>query len=340
MIPAADRFSGFIIGQCLGDALGFLVEGEAPHVCARYARDIVRQGKLPRQTRDGYGFGQYSDESQMARELMESYVVCAGFDPEDYARRIAALFSEDRVVGRGRTTEEAAYRLAHGVPWREAGTPAPLAGNASAMRAGVLGLLYGDRPDELIRLACQQSVITHADPRCSAGAVAMAGAIALAAGGTPADGAAFLEPLRRWTHQVEPALSTALRRLEELLGQPPEQAAEAISRLGLPPGVDSQWRGGVSAFVLSSVVWALYAFLKHPDDYIEAVAVAIEAGGDVDTTAAMAGALVGARHGLVAIPKPLTLHLNDHGGWRYNDLLELAGACHEVGCRAATGTPL
>src|SRR5574337_1227567 len=107
MIPAADRFSGFIIGQCLGDALGFLVEGETPHVCSRYAREVVRQGKVPRQTRDGYAFGQYSDLSQMARELMESVVVCQGFDPADYARRIAALFAENRVIGRGHTTEAA-----------------------------------------------------------------------------------------------------------------------------------------------------------------------------------------------------------------------------------------
>lgn len=334
MIPAADHFSGFIVGQCLGDALGFLVEGEAPLICAKYADDVVRPGKLPRLARHGYAFGQYSDESQMARELMESYVVCGRFDPEDYARRIALLFTEDRVVGHGHTTEEAARRLAAGTPWRHAGTPAPAAGNASAMRAGILGLLYGDVPDELIRLACEQSIITHADPRCSAGAVAMAGAVALAAGGAKLEGPAFLDPLRQWTQRVEPSLTSSLRRLEELLTQPPTRAAEAISRIGLPPGVDSQWHGGISAFVVSSVLWALYAYLKHPDDFIQAVALAIGAGGDVDTTAAMAGALVGARRGLAGIPSGLAVHLNDRGDWHYEDLVELARACHEVRSRS------
>jgi ADP-ribosylglycohydrolase len=333
MTPDADRFSGLIVGQCLGDALGFLVEGEAPHICARYAAEVVRPGRLPHQTREGYVFGQYSDESQMARELMESYVASGGFDPADYAKRIAALFSENRVVGRGRTTEQAARRLAQGVPWHQAGTPSPMAGNASAVRAGVIGLLQSAAPARLTEWACQQSIITHADPRCSAGAVAMARAVAMAAGNVPPEG--FLAPLREATQQIEPSLATALKRLEELLPQPSAHASEVISRLGLPPGVDSQWRGGVSAFVVSSILWALYAFLKHPDSFTEAVALAIEAGGDVDSTAAMVGALVGARRGLSALPQDLAGRLNDGGNWRYHDLVTLARDCHEVASRGS-----
>jgi ADP-ribosylglycohydrolase len=201
------------------------------------------------------------------------------------------------------------------------------------MRAGVLGLIYGDQPDVLIRLAHDQGVITHADPRCSAGAVTVAGAIALASRNVCPDGEAFLAPLCRWSQQIEPSLASGLRRLQELLCVPKEQAAEAISRIGLPPGVDSQWRGGISAFVVSSVLWALYAFLKHPDDFNLAVALAIEAGGDVDTTAAMAGAMVGARKGLSAIPTDLAAHLHDRGAWRKDDLTTLAIACHETASR-------
>lgn len=333
MIPAADRFSGFIVGQCLGDALGFLVEGDSPQECARYAHDVVRAARLPRRSGHGPAFGQYSDGSQMARELMESYVVCAGFDADDYARRIAALFTEDRIIGRGHATEKAAVRLAAGTPWQQSGTPAPAAGNASAVRAGVLGLIYGDFPETLTRIAHDQGVMTHADSRCSAGAVTVAGAVALAARDVYPDGEAFLRPLRQWTQRIEPTLASGLRRLEELLSSPKEQAAEAISHIGLPPGVDSQWRGGISAFVVSSVLWALYAFLKHPDDFHLAVALAIEAGGDVDTTAAMTGAMVGARRGLAGIPSDLAAHLNDRGAWRNDDLVALAMACHEIASR-------
>src|SRR5437879_13692595 len=91
------------------------------------------------------------------------------------------LFAESRIVGRGLATETAARRLIRGVPWDEAGVPAPSAGNGSAMRAGPVGLLYGDDLPEMIRVAHDQGRITHKDNRCSAGAIAIAGAVALAA---------------------------------------------------------------------------------------------------------------------------------------------------------------
>jgi ADP-ribosylglycohydrolase len=47
-------------------------------------------------------------------------------------------------------------------------------------------------------------------------------------------------------------------------------------------------------------------------------------GGDVDTTAAMAGAIAGARNGLGAIPAALIEPLNDRGQWRSEALIGLA----------------
>ena len=50
--------------------------------------------------RGRYAFGQYSDDSQLARELVVSIVDRGKFDAVDYASRIAALFRENRIVGR------------------------------------------------------------------------------------------------------------------------------------------------------------------------------------------------------------------------------------------------
>jgi len=38
MWPRRDQFSGCLIGQALGDALGFVVEGFPPEVCSDYVR--------------------------------------------------------------------------------------------------------------------------------------------------------------------------------------------------------------------------------------------------------------------------------------------------------------
>jgi len=47
---------------------------------------------------------------------------------------------------------------------------------------------------------------------------------------------------------------------------------------------------------------ALYAFLRHPESFTEAVLYALSLGGDTDTIASMTGALGGAYLGERAIP--------------------------------------
>lgn len=130
-----DAFAGALLGQAVGDAVGFMVEGEPAAVCAAHADAALFGSGTAVAHRGPYPLGQYSDDTQLARELAASIVACDGFDAEDYARRIAALFSERRIVGGGLATAQAAQRLAAGVEWQRAGTPAPGAGNGSAMRA-------------------------------------------------------------------------------------------------------------------------------------------------------------------------------------------------------------
>ena len=60
-----------------------------------------------------------------------------------------------------------------------------------------------------------------------------------------------------------------------------------------------------------SVVTAIACFACHPDSYVTAVGRAIGLGGDVDTLAAMAGALSGAHLGAGAIPAHLVALLEE-----------------------------
>ena len=326
------RYSGSLIGQCLGDALGFVVEGEPPEVCREYVERTLKAGSAGVPGRDPFPFGQYSDDSQLARELLQSYAGRGRFDPRDYARRIAMIFVENRIVGRGRATEQAAWRLAAGVPWEEAGTPSPSAGNGSAMRAGPIGLLYAEDPGEMVRAAHDQGRITHRDPRCSAGAVAIAGAMALAVRGGEIEAERLLSQLAEWAAPFEESVADALRQLVEWVPQPPEEAARLVSGIGRDPDYPDEVRG-ISPFVTTSVLWSLYSFLRSPEDYWETICTAIAVGGDVDTTAAMAGAISGAYLGLDAIPERLACRVTDRGTWGYDELVDLAHRCHRLGAR-------
>jgi ADP-ribosylglycohydrolase len=322
------RFSGCLIGQCLGDALGFPVEGFPPRVCQSYVEKYLTGSILKMPGRGGFRFGQYTDDSQLARELMLSYVERQGFDPQDYARRIAAIFKENRIVGRGHATDQAARRLAAGVPWQEAGTPSPSAGNGSAMRAAPIGLFFYDSPEELIKAADDQGRITHADRRCSAGAVAIAGCVAMALKGQ-AHQENWLKRIAEWAAVIDEAFGQHILQLREWVTLPPEDAVVPISKCGVDPDYQDAWEG-ISPFVVGSVLWSLYSFLRNPENYMEAIRTAIALGGDVDTTAAMTGAISGAYLGIDSLPSGLAHQVTDQGMWGYSDLVDLAHHCYEV----------
>ena len=329
-MPNEQQFSGCLIGQCLGDALGFVVEGQPPEVCREYVEETLKKGNVELCGRGPFAFGQYSDDSQLARELLQSYFVCKRFDPQDYASRIAALFSEGRIVGGGRATEQAAKRLSAGAAWEEAGTPPPSAGNGSAMRAGPVGLLFFDNTEKMVWAANDQGRITHRDPRCSAGAVAVAGAVALALSREEIEPQhRFLSQLSVWADSIDKSVASAVRQLEGWISLPPQEAARLVAELGRNPDYPDEGLG-ISPFVTTSVLWSLYSFLRTPEDYWETICTAIAVGGDVDTTAAMAGAISGTYLGLEAVPSHLARQLNDQETWGFDELVELAHLCHRL----------
>jgi len=319
----ADRLAGALLGQALGDALGFVVEAEPADVAEAYVRDCLLAGRAGERAHPQHPFGQYSDDTQLARELLLSVRDAGGWSAAAFAARVAELFREGRDVGAGEGTRGAARRLLAGSSWQESGTPPPYAGNGSAMRVAPLGLLFGRDVEAMLAAAREQSRVTHLDPRCAAGAVAVAGAVALAAAPGALDQGAFLDTLVGWAAREDDSVAAGLASVAAWLDLLPADAARRLHAAGLDPSQADQWRG-VSAFVTSSVAWSLYAFLRSPDDYWTTVCTAIAVGGDTDTMAAIAGAIAGARLGPAALPRPLLERLTDQGTWDAGELAALA----------------
>jgi ADP-ribosylglycohydrolase len=195
------------------------------------------------------------------------------------------------------------------------------------MRAGPLGLLFPD-PAGLSRAAREQSRITHLDPRCGAGAVVIARAVSIAARGAPIQPGEFLDEIAGSVASDGGSLAGALAGLSEWRQLEPPAAARHIHEIGLDPA-HPNWQG-ISAFVVPSVVWSLYAFLRTPDDYWETICTAISVGGDTDTMAAMAGAISGARLGPDALPKDIVSLVQDRGDWGAEALGRLARDCAAI----------
>ena len=53
-----DRFAGCLVGQALGDALGFVAEGQDSDICSRYVEQAVRSRRLGQYHSFGYPLGQ------------------------------------------------------------------------------------------------------------------------------------------------------------------------------------------------------------------------------------------------------------------------------------------
>lgn len=176
-------------------------------------------------------------------------------------------------------------------------------------------------------MAHEQGLITHQDPRCSGGSVAIAGAVAFVLQNQSFSTQLFIDQISQWVQAISPEFAREILQLNQWIELPPESAFKLISIAGLYPDYRSEW-DGISPFVVGSVLWSLYSFLRTPEDYWETICTAIAVGGDVDTTAAMAGAISGAYLGLDAIPLDLAKQLNDRGTWKYYQLLELADRCY------------
>jgi ADP-ribosylglycohydrolase len=326
---SADRLAGALLGLALGDALGFVVEAAPPEVARAYAREELARRRYGARSHAHFPFGQYSDDTQLARALLLGVRDAGGWDPAAFARRVEQLFHAGAAVGAGPGTRGAAERLRAGVHWREAGAPAPYAGNGAAMRAAPLGILLGKDLPRLVAVATEQALVTHLDPRCAGGAVAVAGAAALVARPGELDARRVVREVVDLVAAVDADMANAVAAVEGWLDLVPDQAAEHLRRAALDPADGATWRG-VSTHVVPSVAWSLYAALRSPDDYWTAVCTAIEVGGDTDTMAAMAGGIVGGRVGRNALPGELLVRLTDRGTWNAEALEALACDCGAI----------
>lgn len=327
-IPSADQLTGCLLGLALGDALGAPVEALPPEEATRYV-DRLSETLAPEPGPGGRAFGQVTDDTQLARELLLTIADRGQFDPAAFAARLLQLVVSGRLVGGGAASFGAAKQLALGVAWHEAGVPAPYAGNGAAMRAGPLGLLYRHAPRRLTQVAVDQARVTHQDPRAIAGAVAIAWAVSIASRREPVSSAAFLGEIADAIEPIDAGFAGTVGRVMAWCHLPPAAAVPALAAEGLEPEALAGWHG-ISSFVVSSVCWSLYAFLQAPDRYWDAVRIAIQVGGDTDTIAAMTGAISGARLGGAGLPPILLGRLTDAGAWPAEELAGLARRVHQL----------
>ena len=274
------------MGAAVGDALGAPFEGTS----------LVRRSDLESMAQDPAPLC-YTDDTHMTLGMAQSLVDRHGFDGAHMAAAFAQNFADEPWRGYGPGPPKAFHLLRQGVPWDQAGHVLfncnGSFGNGAAMRVAPASLLAVRNMEQVASLARQTAVITHTHRLGIEGAVLQACAVCLALrqdADEPINHGAFLDALQAYAGTV--AYQEKIEQTRRLL-----DLGEQVGR----EEVVAQLGNGIEG--LNSVPTAVYAFLRWSRSFRDVVTYAISLGGDTDTIACMAGALVGGYRGMQDIPK-------------------------------------
>lgn len=319
-----DRAQGVLVASAVGDALGAGYEfGAAPYI----GWPAMIGGGL-----GGFAPGEWTDDTAQSVAIAE--VAATGVDLRDessldaIAQRFADWYAEEPPdVGiqtsgvlsqAGRNPSAARMRAAASSVHERSGRSA---GNGSLMRTAPVALAHLDDPHALVEAAMAVSALTHHDRLAGQGAALWCLMIrhAVLTGELPAaeDVLPFLPAADYWRG--------VLREAEE-------RHPTDFSNNG--------WTVGAL-----QAAWSAITHTPVPDDvparHLQAsLAVAIGIGHDTDTVAAIAGALLGARWGLSAVPHEWVRKLHGWPGLRAGDLVRLASLTTSGGQPDRSGWPV
>jgi len=270
---AADSLAGLSVGDSLG---------------AQYFAPGRKVGVIPPPV------WEWTDDTEMACSVVWMLHEAGHIDPD----RLAVAFADrcEPYRGYGAGAFVILHNIRKGTHWAVAAAEVfdgeGSCGNGAAMRVAPLGAYFAGSLSKAVSEAEVSAKVTHAHPEGVAGAIAVAVAACHAAS---ARFAGERPSARRFLEAV--AVSTpdgvVKRGLNRALRMPSVSIAEAAYELGSGGEVTAQ----------DTVPFTIWVAARHLDDYPSAVLSCIEAGGDIDTTGAIVGGIVGAFVGRPGIPQ-------------------------------------
>jgi ADP-ribosyl-[dinitrogen reductase] hydrolase len=295
-----DRFRATVLGFAVGDALGFPLRGLPPPALLR--QPFLGEDFAAR-PRGGFPKGQFSDDTQMLLAVADAVAREQRIDGRTAAQHLMWLWQEGTILQPQRSATLAAEALLAGTPWMSAGAPMGVCDASSLSRGVVVGLFSEESPPRIAHDAQVLTVVTHKDPLCTAAVAAFGRAIQLGLAGEHLSLEAYCDQLSQAAAPASPTLADELYYLPRAFAWDTERALSALRRVGVSPA-HYDFDSGVPCHVTPVLLTALYAVLKAAD-FREAMTLVLKCGGEVDVTAGVAGAILGARHGTEAMPARL-----------------------------------
>jgi ADP-ribosyl-[dinitrogen reductase] hydrolase len=326
-----DRACGALIGSAAGDALG------AGYEFARLPADLV-----PTMIGGGLGDfapGEWTDDTSMAWAIADVAATGVDLRTSEALDAIAARFRawyDTRPPDIGINTSTV-LRAAGAAPSGATLTAAAqgeqdatghTGGNGSLMRTAAVGLAHLDDPAAVVEAAMAISALTHADPRaqeaCALWSLAIRHAV-LEGEYDVRSGLALLstEAAGFWSDRLDEA-----EQYEPGTFNPNGYVVSALQ---------AAW----SAIVHTPIPTEIEPDETQPcAQLVTALENAVRIGNDTDTVAAIAGALLGARWGMSAVPAAWRRILHGYPGLTGMDLERLAYLTARGGRSGKYGWPL
>ncbi|RMI29969.1 ADP-ribosylglycohydrolase family protein [Nocardia stercoris] len=291
-----DRAEGVLLGTAVGDALGAGYEFTYPTTSA--AIDMIGGGVF------NWAPGEWTDDTSMAVAVAEGAASGGRLDREPGLDAVAAGFvqwwdshptdigNQTRMVLRERSASAREMRAVAGA------IPGLRAGNGSLMRTAPVALAHLDDAGACAVAAREVSRLTHDDPHAIDGCVLWSLAIRTAV-------------LDGTYHGIRQGLAYVSNEWHVRLSE---------AENGLPSDFSK------NGWVVHALQTA-WSAIVHTDSLPDGLTTAVRAGGDTDTTAAIAGGLLGARYGASAIPMRWREIVHGYPGCREDYLI---GLTHRV----------
>jgi len=279
-----DKLKGVIYGQAIGDALGLGTEFMTyediakyyPHGLKHYD-DIVRDRHRSRWKR-----GEWTDDTDMMLCIAAGYI--EGSTSLSVIAQLFKAWSKDNPMGIGEHTYkvlligdyvEKPHEVSK-VIWEISGRKS--AGNGGLMRTSIVGL-FTENVEVCAADICQ---LTHYDPRCVGSCVIVSKIIhsLVFEGRAPS-----YEQIVDWGNKYD-------ERIKEYIDLAHKEDLKALN-------LQDDKSIGYTLKTLAAALWAYWNATSFEDGLISIV----NAGGDADTNAAVACAILGAKFGFKNIPK-------------------------------------
>ena len=275
---AVDRAKGCLFGQVIGDNLGSLVEFQTEQKIARLyphgVTDLSDGGQW------GLLTGQATDDSELALTLARTLLETGSYDREVVAAAYGEWYISDP-FDVGTTTEWALSAAAEANEGSKAeaasrNANADSQSNGSLMRVSPIGI-WARLPEVADRFGREDSLLSHPNEVCVDACGVYTAAIA--------------EGIRSGDRDAMSRIARDHARTEEVTAVLP------LAGQGQEP--EDYW---------SDMGWVLIALqnafcrLRRGENVEAALVATVGKGGDTDTNAAIAGALLGAADGLRAFP--------------------------------------